>query len=175
MATRLRSRSRFPVRSPRVPTTWEQITIPSTHGIAGGTTFIDITQQTIRLLDNTGGTIVRSIGEVAFFPGSGSASIDEAHIAVGMTVVTKDAVAAGALPDPFTDLEHDWYFWYSTHWHILLDAAQGSTNVLRVTWDLKTSRRLREGYRLVLLIEKDVTELGFQTRTSMRNLWKLRP
>jgi len=174
MTTHRRStRGRSSGRTRRVPTTWEQIQTPINFPIVAVSSSFDITQQTIRLQENTGGTIIRTIGEFAFFPDTGTALGDEAIVSLGICVVTKDALAAGALPDPSTDLEHDWYYWVSTRFAPVAGGGEDST--FRFKWDIRSSRRLREGYRLVLLAEKEVSEGTFAGLLSMRNLWQLRP
>ena len=165
---RRRSSSRGFSRGPRVPTTWEQVLSTFNRTIVLSQTILDITQLQISSGTTTGGTIVRSIGDISI--SSNDAAGDQGQFTVGICVVTKDAFTAGAVPDPLTDLEHDWYYWLSKE--LSFDFIG---EVQHFLWDLRSARKLREGYRLVLVIDKGTTEGSIDFVVAMRNLWKLRP
>ena len=167
MTTGRRSRRSFKGGRRRVPTTWEQVRNEFTMATPASQTILDISQLQISGGTTTGGTVVRSIGNAYF---SSTVAGEESKITAGICVVTKDAFIAGAVPDPNSDLEHDWYFW-KANW-FSFDLLGEVRNFI---WDNRTARLLREGYRLVFVVHKDLTEGAINVFIAIRNLWKLRP
>jgi len=110
----------------------------------------------------------RLIGTMTLTPVSGVAAQDY-NVSIGIAVVTADAVAAGVVPDPVGDAQQDWYYW--TAWEGELNSA-GQSNWTK-EFDIRTSRRLREGYRLMFQSENSVQELGATLFVRLRTLWSL--
>jgi len=167
-----RRRSRMS-RGARRPTTWEQIPNTTSLGPAAGKLLIDFSNDNIIDDESSGGTILRMIGSVRIEHDLRAQALEEQEVAIGITVVTKDAIAAFAVPDPLSTLDqnHDWYYWSSRNG--TLGPAGSDDGSWVWNFDIRTSRRLRGGYRLVYIVEKDLTELGIEINTSVRNLWFL--
>ncbi len=95
-------------------------------------------------------------------------ALDQSFVSMGVAVVTEDALAAAALPDPEFDFNHDWYYWTRRmHKQNTLDSPPITS------WDaiIRSKRRLRGGYRLVLITENPANPDPIEVMISMRNLW----
>jgi len=148
---------------------WKQLVLNTTQGSGANQTISDMTPVLVPL-GASGATIKRMIGSVDW-EGIGAA-VDHGIFTVGVAVVTKDAFMAGAVPDPASDLEHDWYFWQQLDTH-LPGNAHLDFNQARMSIDIRTMRRLREGYRLVIVFDKGPTVAGVNLHFSMRTLWTI--
>jgi len=126
---------------------------------------IDISHLTISLGDNAGGTCLRLMGNFTY--GFNDAIFEDANIGVGVAVVTKDAMSIGTMPDPLSDLEHDWYYWHA--W----EGIVGLENQHEQTFDIRSARKLREGYRLAFISQNFTQELSTTLRVRLRTLWTL--
>ncbi len=174
MTTRRRFRSRGSTRGMRQRTTWEQ-TLNSFVMTGPAQRFIiDLSHVTIRDSENSGGTCKRLIGSVkAENAGSGDEHI---VFSTGITVMTADAAVAALTPDPSSDFDQDWYFWQGQAFHLHQAGALASTDsmVEIAKIDIHTARRLRGGFRLVMIIEKGVTvEVAWNLTVGLRALWSL--
>ena len=172
MAFRRSGRSRS-FRGSKRRTTWEQIPFQFTMPTAANTTVLDISNDNIIDDEASGGTCKRMIGSVTFEHALQAAAVEVMEMAVGIAVVTKDGLAAGAVPDPLStvDQNQDWYFWRSFNSNVGIAGSDGGRVVFPI--DIHTSRRLRGGYRLALVTEKAITELGIDVNISLRMLWSL--
>jgi len=115
-------------------------------------------------------TLVRSI--MAFnhmLPGQDLAVIT---VAVGITVMTNDAFFALASPDPLSDFQQDWYYW---HLHDSMRVSGPTENSNRWNADIRSARRLRGGFKLVMVVETNAVGNPDTTDLSvvMRNLWQV--
>ena len=148
MTTRRQSRGRFR-RSARTPTRWETLNFAMVHAAGASIVFADITVEPV--LDNEAGTatIRRVIAHVNYAP----VGLGTHEFAIGIAVVTMDAMAAGALPDPLGDFQQGWYYW--TQRPMLVDAEAG-LRTLDFDFDVRTMRKLRGGYRLALITETPI-------------------
>ena len=110
------------------------------------------------------GRIVRMIGEIQISATTAALS----DLAVGVVVVSLDA-SQGVVPDPLTDAEQDWYYWRSG----IVFAANTASASRLTTWqfDIRTSRRLRGGYRLVAISENDENPQSTSVHWNVRGLW----
>ena len=168
MTTRQRSRSRRSSRGARVPTRWENLAFLHSHTAAASAVFSDITVEPV-LVNSVGtATILRSIIHVDIVP-TGGAPGDVGTVAYGIAVVTKDAVVGAVLPDPLGDFEQGWYWW--AHRFFLMDPTALTTNSFDV--DIRTMRKLRGGYRLVLISDTPANPQALTTTITMRNLWRV--
>ena len=86
---------------------------------------------------------------------------------LGVAVVTRDGI--GAPPDPIDDPEQDWYFW--DHWTGDL-MNSGQSNFSR-SFDIRSKRRLRQGYRLVLITQNTAQEFAHSVNFAFRTLWQM--
>ncbi len=167
---RPRSTRSFQRRAPRRPTTWDA-TAPALVNMAAAAslTVIDITAQAIANSEEQTGTIRRLIGGIRIMSDDTATRVD---FAAGISVVTEDALAAGQVPDPLSDLEQDWYWWRRG----ILDVPASPAGLVQPPfWELdnKTARRLRAGFRLALVLEKGVSSIALDISVSMRGLWNM--
>ncbi len=119
-------------------------------------------------------TIRRMIGHAtAFIQDPTVTAQGELIIALGIAVVTQDGLAAGAVPDPFSDFNQDWYYWTMRTLQIL----STTPSVVQVDWDfdIRSMRRLRGGYALAMMTESELDLNDFQVNISLRNLWSQEP
>ena len=136
-------------------------------------TVLDLTPTAISAVDGiSGGTTKRMIGDIRIE--TSAIFADHVDLDVGILVVTADALAVGVVPDPATDATQDWYFW--SHLDTHLPANDSNTmNQGIIPIDIKTSRRLRQGYRLVLVLDKGTTASAVNLSVGLRILWNLQP
>jgi len=136
-------------------------------------TVVDISHPLITEGETSGGTCKRLIGSVKLEVAT--ATNDHILLGIGILVVTADALAAGTIPLPQSDLRQDWYFWEVQAYHLENPAAGSSDRMVKVgNIDIHTARRLREGYRLVMVVEKSVTtEVAWNVQVGLRTLWTL--
>jgi len=171
--TTLRRRSFRGIRArgPRRRTTWVQRLSQFVMTGAASSQFIDISHPTIVAQENSGGVCLRMIGDLRFE--NADAAADHIVLGIGIAVVTLDAFTSGALPDPLGDLNHDWYFWRASAWHLPgVDPGQDAFTTMPI--DIRSSRRLRGGYRLIVIVEKEVTtEVSWNMVFSLRSVWAL--
>jgi len=173
MTMRRRSRRSF-TRKPREKTTWDQTTAGFTMVAAVAQSVIDLTPLSITSLGfagNSGGTIKRMIGDLRFE--TTGAGPDHVDVDIGIVVVTADALAAGAVPDPVSDFTTDWYFWKHLDQHLPSNNAE-SFNQGVIEWDIRTARKLRGGYRLALVIDKGASIFVLNFSFGMRGLWTIK-
>jgi len=91
------------------------------------------------------------------------------QLATGISVVTADALAALALPDPIGDVATDWYYWTAA---AAIMGAAAQTNPVEIDADIRTSRVLRGGYRLVLSTESPASnDVDTNVSLAIRALW----
>jgi len=90
------------------------------------------------------------------------------HVSVGIAVVTRDAFAAGALPDPESDFHQDWLYWTRR----MVDVpSTGCPQWLEWEADIRSGRRLRGGYALAMITENPANGSATQLEANMRLLW----
>ncbi len=93
------------------------------------------------------------------------------RIGIGVTIMTNDGFVALAPPDPLSDSSQSWYYW------MLRDFRVAQTVNINDQWsaDIRSARRLRGGFKLVLVVETDAaTHIAASTfRATMRNLWRV--
>ncbi len=161
-----RSRRSGTRRAPRRKTYWSQEIFDETLSTAGGGIVNDISHVSISLGNNAGGTCLRMVGNLNYF--HSAASNEKFNLGIGVSVLTKDALTIGSVPDPLSDLEHDWYYWHA--WEGNLGFADGQHSV---DFDIRSSRRLREGFRLGWITQNFTQELVGLLRVRLRTLWIL--
>ena len=149
----------------RRKTYWHQEVIDHGLGPSSEQNVNDISHLSISLGNNAGGTCLRMVGNYNY--SSVVAGFEQYNYGIGIAVVTKDALTAGVVPDPLTDQEQDWYYWDA--WEGIL----GLENNYTKTFDIHTARKIREGYRLALVLENTTQEVVGQMRIRMRSLWTL--
>ena len=165
MSTRHR-RGSFSRRGAKRPTTWQQDLLSLPLTVAAQQFILDVSPtQIISGFDSTA-TLKRTIGHIDLFnDGIGSESF---LTTVGMCVVTSEAIVASVVPDPLFDLEQDWYYWKAVEPRLSPETPSYSWE-----FDLKTGRRLREGYRLVFIMEHPIFEVTGHLLLSLRTVWSI--
>ena len=161
-------RSRGTSRGAKRFTTWDQPQVNHTRGTSSGITVTDISHPAIAANNEPTGTCRRMVGNWSLTPQLAPSS-EEYNIYVGVTLVTIDALVAGNTPDPQTDVTQDWYYWAGWEGG-LADLGLSSQTML---FDVHTSRRVREGWRLVLISQNKTQELGSFFHLNMRCLWSM--
>ena len=89
----------------------------------------------VTIPDGYGGgfTVVRMFGDLVYRNVTGS---QELQIAFGVAVMTVDALVAGAVPDPNTDLV-DWYY------HKRLYGFRANIEAVSNPFEIRTARKIR--------------------------------
>ena len=128
----------------------------------------DISNLHITDLSEPLGTCLRMLGNGNFHPAGTFSLTEQYQFGVGVAVVTQDANFAGAVPDPLIDVLQDWYYWHA--WNGLLSEA---TPNYQWSFDIRTARKLREGYRLVWVSQVFAEEIGSELKVNLRTLWTL--
>ena len=164
-----RRRSRRSSGQPRAKTTWDQKLLNFSLIPAGGQHVADISHELIIFADEPAGTCKRLVGNINLYADS-IVGAEEANFALGIAVVTEDALTAFAVPDSQFDLDQDWYYWYA--WRGLVGNTGGGPQ-LTVNFDIHSVRRLRGGYRLMLTIQHTITEVQNRLTWNARTLWSL--
>ena len=85
------------------------------------------------------------------------------RLCLGIYVASHEAFAQTALSDPCGDEGQDWYYWTQRTVHTI---AGGDWEV-----DLRTARRLRAGYKLILVVNNQLNEITLALNLSIRSLW----
>jgi len=95
---------------------------------------------------------------------------DQVEIAIGIAVVTKDAVSGPQFPDPLTDSDYGWYYWTNR----VIDALTG-IGPAQLDWeiDIRTARTIREGMRLVVISESKSSNNAKALHMAFRALWTI--
>jgi len=170
MARQIRSRVRRNPGRFREPTRWENLAFQFVHPAAATIVFADLTPEPIQTITTTGtATIKRLLMHFKLTTLLVSPSAIRQDIFVGVGVVTKDAVAAGALPDPLSDFEQSWYYWTGRQ----ITTVVGSTQEVAWDVDIRSMRKLRSGYRLVLVTQSAAEENAMELFASIRTLWSV--
>jgi len=170
MANRSRSRPRS--RGAPRPTTWDQPIFDFNQAAMGPiTTVLDLSNPKIIAGETSSGTIVRCRGEVEIMNGSNSNT--EFEVSIGIVVVTAEALAAVILPNPRGSQSNDWYYWTQKTAHMLGNNTGEGDPTWRWQFDLRSMRKLREGYRLACVVVKDDSTQLSVNHITFRNLWKL--
>ena len=148
MARRSRGSSR---RSPRVKTFWELIDSHADDLGISSQAVVDLTADPILSSGEDSGRILRLVGHITASNGSVTG---EYHIGIGLSLVIQDAVGV-VTPDPLTD-DMGWYYHMTDRFH--LSFGGGSRNLAE--FDIRTSRRLRAGFRLLMVKQNGATSAG---------------
>jgi len=90
-------------------------------------------------------------------------------VSIGIAVITADAFAAGATPDPEGDFDQDWFYWTR---RAAFFEQNGSQQLWPWDVDIRSMRVLRGGYKLVMITENPTNGSVLNLHTSMRLLWR---
>ncbi len=157
----------------RAKTTWAQHALTFTLLPTGTTVFADLTPPPLLISGEEFGhgsaTLKRAIMSFTLAQLTQEANVMQT-MGLAMYVSTSRAVADSAIRDALFESEADWYYW----------TARGQLREtdfpLQESWDvdLKTQRRLREGYKLVMTAQAAVANTQTMVLTvGARLLWTI--
>ncbi len=167
MTMKRRSRSRRG-SSRGLRTTWAQFGIEfNLTAPTGPIVFADLTPEPmISELSTIGqAKVLRMIGSLVYSADIISAT-DPLHATLGIYVGIHEAIIGGALLDPQSDLQQAWYYW------TFLSVLQPSTPTT-LEFDIRTSRRLRAGYKLIAVANNPFNAQVSKISLSLRLLWQI--
>jgi len=158
-------RRRVVSRGAKMRTSWEQRIFSFVLAAAGTQSVADLTPEPMRT-SNFGTSTIRRMILHATLLNDAAASTTAINSAIGVSVITADAFGAAAVPDPLDDVNQDFYYW--AH-RTFMDRSGNS----QFDWDadIRSMRRLRAGYKLVLIVHSPVNEVASQLDVSVRTLW----
>ncbi len=161
--------------SARIKTTWNNSALTFTLGTAGVVTFANLTPRPLSIGDESHGTAVckRAIMNFKAVQLESASNVPQ-NFGIGLYVSTRQAISQLEilLPLGAGNTNQDWYYWTGR-------STYGETNEVGQSspdWDvdIRTSRRLREGYGLVLAIEPaSANTSGIIITASVRLLWSV--
>ncbi len=170
MTLRRGSRRSSARRTSRKRTTWENLFIEQAHGTAGEQKVTDLTPEPMGAAGIGTATIVRSIISFSYMLDAAATTATPQQLGIGITVVTNDAFAALAVPDPLSDFAQDWYYWTARAMRLQLDA------MTQISWDvdIRSARRLRGGFKLAIISQSPASnDVDTTLFITMRNLWQI--
>ena len=154
---------------------WHQSGITFNLAATGVLVFADVTPTPLAPEDpedegHGNAVVIRSIANFSLRNVGTDAAVH--NMGVGMYVSTKTALDNLSFVDPLvgTSLNQDWYYW-SARSLLKNDFAQEGKD-----WDIdiRSSRKLRNGYRLLIVAVADVANTDPLILTvGMRNLWRI--
>ena len=125
-------------RGRRTPTLWWNIqSVPLAVAIGAQAIFDLLPPGTIPVGVQAGVTILRMIGELQL---TAQSADQDGFGAFGIALMSRDAVAASAVPDPIADLV-DWY--YHQNWFNNESRVGDFQEAGRTRFDIRTSRKVR--------------------------------
>ena len=157
------------VRRPGVaarPTTWQGTTTETTLLAAASLQVLDISHQSMIAGSEDTGTCMRLIGSVEISNLSTELAPEDVSFGIGVGLFHSAAIAALAVPNPSGSNDGDWYYWWGGK--MTLD-VKGK----RWTYDIRSARRLRANYRLLVVIANQLNELTTLVKLTHRTLWKM--
>jgi len=170
MASRQRGR-RSSRRGIRARVYWQQSRFVHTLTSAGSTSVTDISHALIQSSAEPGGTVMRMILDMQMYAEDTSGEI---AWAMGVSLSTLDGIQGP--PDPIGDAQQDWYYWTGSPVSAISSGlVAGESANPKIAVDIRSKRRLREGFRLILVSESEPTGstqpaiLAYNIRT----LWAL--
>ena len=103
-------------------------------------------------------TVMRMLGEyvIGVTPATPPTLGDKVGIAVGLGVISSDAFAAVATPDPAAEPEYPWMYWASYCLSFNEGAAvqrTGTLGGLRVSFDIRSMRKMKPRESLAWVIQ----------------------
>ncbi len=100
-------------------------------------------------------TILRMLGEYVIKPTSAPTNGDAARMGVGIAVVSSDAFAVTAVPDPLAEPEYPWLYWADHPFFFnstsTVDAVAGLS--LHKTFDIRSMRKVSPRESLTMIVQ----------------------
>ncbi len=167
MPTYRRSRGRS--RGARPKLTWEQTTIVHNLTAAASAVVTNLTMINLGVGAIQTATVRRMIGSVRL---QALDTADAVSYGVGVYVGIGDAITAN-VPDPLQDLTQDWYWWRAGLEIPVTSGLTGGPGATNPEWefDIRTMRRIRAGYKLVIVSQNLVNAQAIVADISLRLLW----
>jgi len=156
----------------RPKTTWSQSAFEVTLGTVGALIFSDLTPVPLSIGDEKHGTATLLRSLMSFnVRQSALVSNTSQNFAVGMYVADLQAIAASQIVAPLGsgNQNQDWAYWTAR-------STFREDDVVGINWDvdLKSKRRLRAGYGLVMVFEPRVANtVSLFISIGMRQLWTI--
>ena len=166
MSTRNATVRRAVPATPVRPMTWHNQSTTLSLTPAAGQKLVDLSHPRIQSGAEGTGTCIRMLLTVGIHNAAATTTPDITSIGIGVGVLTADALAALVSPDPLSDTDQDWYYWWG-------GSRQVSSLGLEWSADIRSARKLRGGYRLVLVAENETNELTTVVDVTARTLWKM--
>ena len=167
MTTKSRRSSR-PTRRRREKTTWENVNFEALFSAVASSIVVDLTPQ---FLASNGYQqpckIVRSIIDIDY--NTLNSNLNPQTMAMGIWVVEHEALTGDGTASPLTDFQQDFYYWTTLYINDASVVRESAT----IHVDIRSSRRIRGGYGLLLKGENPLQEEATVLQVSMRNLWVL--
>jgi len=100
-------------------------------------------------------TILRMLGEYVITPTSAPTTNDEARVTVAIGVISADAVAANAAPDPGLEPDYPWLFWASHALRFASTATDPNSAgaSVRAGFDIRSMRKMKPRETLIAVAE----------------------
>ncbi len=156
----------------RAKTSWQNLAFTFSITAVASQQFSDLTPEPMATSGEGTALLKRTILSFEYFQDD-VASITPNSVVVGFAVVTADAFAAGALPDPVADSNQDWLYWTRRSVQGITAIGQATPN--RWEADIRSMRRLRGGYKLVMIIENQANQVASSLEVAVRTLWVKSP
>ena len=153
--------------SARVKTTWNNLAFTFGLSTLGVVVFAEITPVN---LNNTG-TLLRSIISFSADQLDPVLTVPQEY-AIGIAVQTRQAIDNLEILEPLANMDQDWYYW--TGRTLFREGAAESVTGDRWEVDLRSKRRLRGGYGLVITMEPAIANLvDIDVTVGLRQLWAI--
>ncbi len=140
----------------------------TTNQVAFGDLTTDRISQLTTVPGPQTGTIRRIVGSINISNTGGSGG--QAQFAVGISVVNMEVLNAPTnttVPLPISDTDQDWYYWMAHNMDVEQEAP------LNFPFDIRTSRKLRAGFGLILVFETGtISPTGVNFEFQARGLWQ---
>ncbi len=149
---------RFVSRPTKRRTTWEGVNIDISDLVVGTPQTTTVVSEA--LLENFPlPTIVRIRGRMAAITDASSTPGGFGLVSMGMILVTETAFAAGAIPDPLTDIGDDWIWWdQGIIGSQADDVIGGAVTIDRIVVDSKAMRKVQINLVLVFRCQLTTSE-----------------
>jgi len=152
----------------RKRTQWTQLSPVFPHVAAADTFLADLTPEPMASSLEGTAKILRFLANFTITQTAAENATNE--YGVGVAVLGHEAFDGLAVPDPLVgDFSQGWY--YQTERAYQRTAAGGGM----LTWevDIRTSRVLRAGYKLVMVSRSPVNPVAITVRVGIRMLWEI--
>ncbi len=174
MTTMRRARARPRARrNPRAKVSWENLAFTANLTAAVNIVIADLTPEPIQTVTGDVGTATLRRAIMHFDLSQDAVGDNNVNIGtIGIYVAGHEGFDQNAVSDPEGDFFQDWYYW--TRRAIMRDTA-GEAAMVSWDADIRSMRKLRGGYKLVMVVTHPLNGNPLELRTSMRLLWSQSP